>query len=97
MEMLFVGAGVAGFVAALIANNKGHSFIGYFFIGMFLGPIGILLAALTPGPGKLGQLTPASGEGWWPDPTGRFEYRYFNGRHWTLYVGRNGVRYEDPL
>ena len=35
--------------------------------------------------------------GWYPDPTGRFEYRYHNDRHWTADVSTNGQRYVDPL
>jgi hypothetical protein len=35
--------------------------------------------------------------GWYPDPTGRFEYRYHNDRHWTSDVSTHGQRYVDPL
>lgn len=35
--------------------------------------------------------------GWYPDPTGRFEYRYHNDAHWTADVSTNGRRYVDPL
>ena len=34
--------------------------------------------------------------GWFPDPTGRFEYRYYNGRTWTGDVSTGGERYVDP-
>ena len=27
-------------------------------------------------------------EGWYPDPSGRFDKRYWNGRAWTFHVGR---------
>ncbi len=33
--------------------------------------------------------------GWYPDPTGRFEYRWHNGREWTADVSRDGTRYID--
>jgi uncharacterized protein DUF2510 len=33
--------------------------------------------------------------GWHRDPTGRFEYRYFNGVQWTSDVSVNGHRYVD--
>lgn len=39
------------------------------------------------------QLTPA---GWYPDPTGRHESRYFNGQ-WTQHVSSRGVNSIDPL
>ncbi len=34
--------------------------------------------------------------GWFPDPLGRFEYRFWNGRDWTADVSVNGRRYVDP-
>jgi len=35
--------------------------------------------------------------GWFPDPLGRYEHRYFNGTAWTSDVSSNGQRYVDPL
>jgi hypothetical protein len=35
--------------------------------------------------------------GWYPDPTGRFEYRYHNDREWTADVATGGRRSVDPL
>jgi hypothetical protein len=35
--------------------------------------------------------------GWYPDPAGRFEYRYHNGAAWTADVSTSGTRYVDPL
>jgi len=35
--------------------------------------------------------------GWYPDPMGRFEYRYHNGEAWTADVATGGRRYVDPL
>jgi hypothetical protein len=34
--------------------------------------------------------------GWFPDPVGRYEYRYFNGEQWTPDVSLHGARYVDP-
>ena len=39
--------------------------------------------------------TRATPSGWYEDPTGRFEYRYFNGIQWTSDVAVNGQRYVD--
>lgn len=38
----------------------------------------------------------SSSSGWFPDPTGRYEYRYHNGQRWTNDVSVDGVRYVDP-
>jgi hypothetical protein len=35
--------------------------------------------------------------GWYPDPTGRFEYRYHNDQVWTADVSSSGQRFVDPL
>lgn len=35
--------------------------------------------------------------GWFPDPNGRHEHRYFNGRAWTADVADGGERAIDPL
>lgn len=35
--------------------------------------------------------------GWLPDPTNRFEYRYFNGTAWTSDVASGGRQGFDPL
>jgi uncharacterized RDD family membrane protein YckC len=37
------------------------------------------------------------GAGWWPDPTGRRQYRYWDGNAWTEHVADNGVGGFDPL
>jgi hypothetical protein len=51
--------------------------VGFFVLGFLLPLLGIILAAVVKAPGqRLAQLTPAQGQGWWPDPTGRFEHRY---------------------
>src|SRR5918992_1655849 len=35
--------------------------------------------------------------GWNPDPTGRHEYRYWDGGNWTDDVSDNGVTAVDPI
>ncbi|MEQ1700398.1 MAG: FKBP-type peptidyl-prolyl cis-trans isomerase [Ilumatobacteraceae bacterium] len=34
--------------------------------------------------------------GWYPDPTGRFEFRYFDGADWSSSVSRAGQQFVDP-
>jgi hypothetical protein len=48
--------------------------------------------APVPSPG-----TPEQPSGWFPDPNGRYEHRYFNGRTWTADVADGGQRSVDPL
>jgi hypothetical protein len=35
--------------------------------------------------------------GWYADPTGRYEHRYYNGRSWTADVSSGGQRFVDQL
>ena len=37
-----------------------------------------------------------SPSGWQPDPTGRYEFRFFNGERWTSDVSVHGQRFIDP-
>ncbi|MGZ4807483.1 MAG: DUF4190 domain-containing protein, partial [Ilumatobacteraceae bacterium] len=39
----------------------------------------------------------ATPSGWYADPQGRFEYRYFNGVQWTSDVAVDGQRYVDSI
>jgi Protein of unknown function (DUF2510) len=43
------------------------------------------------------RLDVAPVSGWYPDPMGRFEYRYHNGQAWTADVASGGQRYVDPV
>jgi hypothetical protein len=42
------------------------------------------------------QTTPAVPADWYPDPSRRYEYRYWDGTKWTDNVSRAGVTYKDP-
>lgn len=37
------------------------------------------------------------GSGWYGDPTGRHELRYWDGQRWTRHVSDEGVQDSDPL
>ena len=39
---------------------------------------------------------PAVPAGWYADPAGRFELRYWDGGAWTEHVSRAGQQYTDP-
>lgn len=44
----------------------------------------------------MGPPTPRYPAGWHPDPTARFEFRYYNGETWTADVSASGQRFVDP-
>ena len=47
----------------------------------------------TPAPAAAAPAVPA---GWYADPAGRFELRYWDGGTWTEHVSRAGQQYTDP-
>jgi hypothetical protein len=50
-------------------------------------------AATAPAAAASVPTTPA---GWYPDPSGRYEMRYWDGDKWTEHVSRQGQTYTDP-
>jgi hypothetical protein len=52
-----------------------------------------VIAAATP---AAAQSQPATPAGWYHDPSGRFELRYWDGSQWTEHVARGGQQYTDP-
>jgi Protein of unknown function (DUF2510) len=49
----------------------------------------------TGGDDSMSSQIPHGSSGWHPDPSGRYEFRYFNGLAWTQDVSINGVRFVD--
>ena len=39
---------ICGVISAVVASNKGRSGCGWFVIGVLLGPLGLIWAAVTP-------------------------------------------------
>jgi hypothetical protein len=83
-----------GLAAGLIAEHRGGSFGWFFLAGCGLGVFGVL-AALLYQP----SVEPAEDVGYWPDPVGRFDERYFDGHQWTDAVfNHNDPRpHQDPV
>jgi Protein of unknown function (DUF2510) len=48
----------------------------------------------TPAPAPAPVVTTPAG--WYPDPSGRFEMRYWDGSAWTEHVSRQGQQFTDP-
>jgi hypothetical protein len=61
-----------------------------------MSPIG---DSYTPAPSYQAQpaapATPAVPAGWYADPAGRYELRYWDGSTWTEHVSRAGQQYTD--
>jgi hypothetical protein len=53
-------------------------------------------AAVTPIETVAAAAVTSTPAGWYPDPSGRFEMRYWDGSAWTEHVARGGQQYTDP-
>jgi len=53
-------------------------------------------ASTTPTAPASAPSTPSVPAGWYSDPAGRFELRYWDGSAWTEHVSRAGQQYTDP-
>ena len=52
---------ICGGIAAAIASSKGGSGLGAFFVGLLLGPIGVLIACFMGDPQRLAETQAAQG------------------------------------
>jgi hypothetical protein len=50
----------------------------------------------APAPAPAPAAAPAVPAGWYADPAGRFELRYWDGGTWTEHVSRAGQQFTDP-
>lgn len=57
-----------------------------------------LRASFDPGPGGWSAPAPETPPaGWYPDPSGLHQYRFFTGHDWTADVVDNGAHSSEPL
>lgn len=52
---------------------------------------------LPPAADSIATAAPSTAASWHPDPAGRFEFRWWDGAHWTDQVSRAGVQSTDPI
>ena len=83
--------GVCALIGAAIGSSKGQGGLG-FFLGLVLGIIGVIIIAVIKPPAP----EPQQAGGWWPDPYGKHQHRYYDGRAWTGHVADNGQASFDP-
>jgi len=98
-----VGILVFGLLGAAIGSSKGMTGTGL-LLGALLGLIGIIILlfmkpANQPAAGTYAPATApgATIVGWHPDPTRRYQLRYYDGAAWTPQVSNSGVQANDPL
>ena len=53
-------------------------------------------ASAVPAASTPAATSAAAPAGWYADPSGRFELRYWDGDRWTEHVSRGGTQHTDP-
>lgn len=106
--LALLAAVVFGFLGAMIGRAKGRPGTGA-VLGFLLGIIGLIVIALLPArryvvqpmamapapdPLPAPPVVPAQ---WAPDPSGRHEQRWWDGKGWSEHVADGGVSGIDPL
>lgn len=103
---LAVIAFAGGIVGLIVGSVRGHSNGLGFWLGFLLGPLGWLLllvmtpqkkAEVAPTAAPLAPAPPNTPEGWHPDPSGRFQHRYWSGTRWTEHVHNGTSQHVDPV
>lgn len=80
--------GIGGLIGYAIGCRKDHGGIG-FILGALFWLVGWIITACIPKPARQG-LPIQNSAGWWPDPYGRNEVRWYDGQQWTRDVATGG-------
>lgn len=94
-------------VPGLAAMSAGGMLVLFSLFGLLRGLAGIGTAGLLVSlsglpmestvPTDTGRTTPVSPAGWYADPNGRYDLRYWDGSAWSPHVAAGGVVSADPL
>ena len=94
--IVLVSTVVGALVGLAIGAAKGRPVLGV-VLGLLLGWIGwIILACLSTRSDTVTREQKPS-RGWYPDPTGAHERRFFDGNQWMADVADKGVMSTDPI
>ena len=97
---IYLGAGVVfGVICMVIGMGKGQPAWVGFLIGFFLSCVGLVVVLMMKnGAGGVPAVAPPHpGSQWLADPTGRHQYRLWDGHQWSAHVSDSGRAGFDPL
>jgi hypothetical protein len=96
----YLGAGIVfGVICMVIAMGKGiEPWIG-FLLGFFFSCLGVVAVLVMKGGNATASRIPPPHPGaqWLVDPTGRHEFRLWDGQRWSAHVSDSGRSGHDPL
>lgn len=96
----YLAAGVIfGVICMVIAVGKGQPPWVGFLLGFFLSCAGLIVVLLMKGAtaAVAGIPPPHPNSQWLADPTGRHQYRLWDGQRWSGHVSDSGNAGFDPL
>ena len=94
----FGGGLVLGVICMVIAIGKGQQWWVGFLLGFFLSCGGLVAVLLMKsGSAPQGIAPPHPNSQWLADPTGRHEFRLWDGRQWSAHVSDRGRAGFDPI
>jgi hypothetical protein len=97
---IYFAAGIIfGIVCMIIAVGKGQPAWVGFLLGFFLTCAGLVVVIVMKGQGAAvgGIPPPHPNSQWLADPTGRHQYRLWDGREWSGHVSDGGRSGFDPI
>jgi hypothetical protein len=86
-----------GAMPATVAQPSSLHAPGVYAPAPFAGDAGRQAPAVAEAMSAASTAPAAPPAGWYPDPAGRHQYRWWDGGQWTADVGDDGVSQQDPL
>ncbi|MEO6123165.1 MAG: DUF2510 domain-containing protein [Ilumatobacteraceae bacterium] len=97
---VYLAAGIVlGLICMVVAMGKGQQAWVGFLLGFFLSCAGLIVVLLMKNGNApvAGIPPPHPNSQWFPDPTGRHQYRLWDGQRWSGHVSDSGRAGFDPL
>lgn len=96
----YLGGGLLfGVICMVIAMSRGQQWWVGFLLGFFFSCLGLVVVLVMKPAGATmqGIPPPHPNSQWLADPTGRHQYRLWDGQRWSGHVSDNGRSSFDPL
>lgn len=98
LGIYLAGGVVLGIICMIIAMGKGQQWWVGFLLGFFFSCAGLVaVLVMKSAPAQQGIPPPHPNSQWLADPTGRHQYRLWDGQRWSGHVSDSGRAGFDPI